>query len=349
MSDFFSDIVSSLGDEHTNFLSEGTNSSEFSSYIDTGSYILNALFSGSIFGGVPDNKIVTFGGEPATGKTFFVLGVVKQFLDDNADGAVIYFDTESAVTRKMMEERGVDSKRLIVSEPQTIQEFRAKALQILERYTKSKDRPPMMMVLDSLGQLSTTKEMEDSTEGKETRDMTKAQVIKATFRTLNLKLAKAKVPLFVTNHVYDSVGAYVPTKVMSGGSGLQYSSSQIAMLSKRKDKDGQVVKGNYIKVKMAKSRLTKENSFIDVKLSYDQGLDRYYGLLDLAEEAGMIKKSGAWLKLRNGDSTQAGRIYADPEKFFTQEFLEELDEYAAKKFLYGRYTVEEEEVFEESD
>ena len=223
MSNYFSDLAKAMNDENTHLLSDGNNSAEFTGWIDTGSFILNALVSGSLYGGVPNNKVVALAGEQATGKTFFALGMVKNFLEQNKDGGTIYYDTEAAVTKDMMETRGIDTNRLIVAEPQTIQQFRHHGLQVLDRYIDSKESPPMMMVLDSLGQLSTTKEMEDSTEGKETRDMTKAQVIKATFRTLGLKLAKAQVPMIITNHTYDVVGAYVPTKEMSGGSGLKLS------------------------------------------------------------------------------------------------------------------------------
>lgn len=208
MSEFFRNIVKELKDENTSIAADGKSSSEYSGSIDTGSYILNAALSGSIYGGVPNNKITAFAGESSTGKTFFVLGVVKRFLQDHPDAAVFYFDTEAAVTREMMESRGVDSSRVIISEQSTVQEFRHTALKILENYEKTdeKERPPMMMVLDSLGQLSSTKEVEDTMEGKETRDMTKAQVIKATFRVLNLKLARARVPLLITNHIYSTVG-----------------------------------------------------------------------------------------------------------------------------------------------
>jgi RecA/RadA recombinase len=219
MSNFFSNLVEQLKDEDTKILADGGASAEFSGCIDTGSYALNALLSGSIYGGVPNNKVTAFAGESATGKTFFVLGVVKQFLDDNPKGGVIYFDTEAAVTKQMMESKGIDPKRVVISEPDTIQKFRHTALKIIDAYTaqKESDRQPMMMVLDSMGQLSSTKEMEDTSEGKETKDMTKSQILKATFRVLNLKLAKIGVPLLVTNHVYDVVGAYIPTKEMSGG------------------------------------------------------------------------------------------------------------------------------------
>ena len=205
---YFRNLVKGINDENTNFASDGLSAGQFTGTVDTGSYIFNALLSGSIYGGMPNNKILALAGESATGKTFFALGIVKQFLDDNPDAAVFYFDTEAAITKDMMLERGIDAERVIISEPESVQSFRHTALQILDKYgnTPKDERPPMMMVLDSLGQLSTTKELEDTMEGKETRDMTRAQVLKAAFRVLTLKLAKVQVPMVVTNHVYDVVG-----------------------------------------------------------------------------------------------------------------------------------------------
>ena len=334
---FFKNLVESIKDEDTNIVADGVGSAEYSGCIDTGSYILNAVLSGSIFGGVPNNKITAFAGESATGKTFFVLGIVKAFLDANPTAGVMYYDTEAAVTKQMMESRGIDTKRVIVAEPDTIQKFRTHALKTLDYYEKGGvDRPPFMMVLDSLGLLSTTKEMEDTAEGKETRDMTKSQTIKAAFRVLTLKLAKVKVPLIVTNHVYDVVGAYVPTKEISGGSGLKYAASTIAMLSKKKDKDGNNdVVGNIIKVKMHKSRLSKENGQVEVRLSYDKGLDKHYGLLDLAEKYGIIKKVTTRYEMPNGTRLFGKEILSNPEKYFDDEMLLRLEECAKKEFSYG--------------
>lgn len=337
MSDFFRNMVKELNDENTSIAEDGLNSSEFSGTVDTGSYILNAALSGSLYGGVPNNKITAFAGESATGKTFFVMGVVKQFLNDNPNAAVFYFDTEAAVTKDMMKSRGIDTNRVIISEPETIQKFRHTALQIIDNYSKTpeKQRPPMMMVLDSLGQLSTTKEVEDTAAGSETRDMTKAAVLKATFRVLNLKLAKVNVPLLVTNHVYDVVGSYIPMKEMSGGSGLKYTASQIVFLGKKKEKDGQEVIGNIIKVNMMKSRFTKENKKIEVLLTYDKGLDRYYGLLQLAEKYGIIKKVSTRYEMPDGSKVFGKAINNEPEKYFTEDIMAKLEEAAKKEFMYG--------------
>ena len=354
MSNFFTDLVDQLKDEDTKILADGDASAEFSGSIDTGSYALNALLSGSIYGGVPNNKVTAFAGESSTGKTFFVLGIVKQFLDANPDGGVIYFDTEAAVTKSMMETRGVDTNRVVISEPDTIQKFRHTALQIIEKYSAQPQakRKPMMMVLDSLGQLSSTKEMEDTAEGKETKDMTKSQILKATFRVLNLKLAKIGVPLLVTNHVYDVVGAYIPTKEMSGGSGLKYTASTIVYLSKRKDKDGTAVVGNIVRAKLQKSRLTKENSQVEVKITYSTGLDRYYGLLEIAEKYDIIKKVSTRYELPDGTKVFGKSINDDPEKYFTKEILDAIDEACKKEFLYGQdgagFSDEEELVEEEA-
>ena len=341
MNDFLTGLVKDLGDEDTTIAAEGKSSAEFSGTVDTGSYVLNAVMSGSIYGGVANNKITVFAGESATGKTFFVLGVMKQFLESNRDGVVIYFDTESAVTNDMMQQRGIDTKRVVKSEPESIQKFRHVALNGIDHYIKQDEteRPPMMMILDSLGQLSSTKELEDTAEGSETKDMTKAATLKATFRVLNLKLAKAGIPLLVCNHVYDVVGSYYPQKEMSGGSGLKYSASTIAFLSKKKERDGTDVIGNIIKVTMQKSRLSKENKQIECLLTYDKGLDRYYGLVNLALDAKIWGKIGNRIDV-DGTKLYEKAIYKEPKKYFTGEVLDQIEGYVKKEFTYGAFEPE---------
>ena len=334
---FLTDIVKEIDNEYAGLVSDGVAAGDTCSFIDTGSYIFNALVSGSIFGGIPSNKITAIAGESSTGKTFYCLGIVKHFLETDPDAGVIYFESESAISRDMIETRNIDSRRIVIVPVTTVQEFRTQAIKILDKYLTQKleDRKPVMFVLDSLGMLSTSKEVEDSEAGKETRDMTRAQVVKSIFRVLTLKLGKANVPMLVTNHTYDVVGAYVPTKEMGGGSGLKYASSQIIYLSKKKEKDGTEVVGNIIKAKAAKSRLTKENSEVETRLFYDErGLDRYYGLLELGEKYGVFTRVGNRYKV--GESSLYPKsILADPEKYFTTEIMQALDECAAKEFKYG--------------
>jgi len=334
---FLTDIVKEIDNEYAGLVSDGVAAGDTGSFIDTGSYIFNALVSGSIFGGIPSNKITAIAGESSTGKTFYCLGIVKHFLETDPDAGVIYFESESAISREMIETRKIDSKRMVIVPVTTVQEFRLQAIRILDKYLEqpATDRKPLMFVLDSLGMLSTTKEIEDSEAGKETRDMTRAQVVKSIFRVLTLKLGKANVPMLVTNHTYDVVGAYVPTKEMGGGSGLKYAASTIIYLSKSKEKDGKEVIGSIIKAKAAKSRLTKENSLVETRLFYDErGLDRYYGLLELGEKYGVFTRVGNRYKIGES-SVYPKSILADPDKYFTPEVMQALDECAKKEFCYG--------------
>lgn len=334
---FLHDIVNEIDNEYASVVADGVAAGDTTAYIDTGSYIFNALVSGSIYGGIPSNKITAIAGESSTGKTFYCLGIVKHFLETDPDAGVIYFESESALSKSLIENRKIDSKRMVIVPVTTVQQFRQQAIKILDKYlTQPEDqRKPMMFVLDSLGMLSTTKEVEDTEAGKETRDMTRAQVVKSIFRVLTLKLGKANVPLIVTNHTYDVVGAYVPTKEMGGGSGLKYAASTIIYLSKSKEKDGKEVVGNIIKAKTAKSRLTKENSMVETRLFYDdRGLDRYYGLLELGEKYGVFQRVGN--RIRIAESTYYPKtILAEPEKFFTQEVMMQLDKAAEQEFTYG--------------
>ena len=334
---FLNDIVKDIGNEYAGLVSEGIAAGDVSSFVDTGSYLFNALVSGSIFGGLPSNKITAIAGESSTGKTFFTLSVVRHFLDTDPNAGVIYFESESAISKDMIESRGIDSSRMIIVPVVTVQEFRTQAIKIVDKYLEQKkdDRKPLMFVLDSLGMLSTSKEIEDSEAGKETRDMTRAQVVKSIFRVLTLKLGKANVPMIVTNHTYDVVGAYVPMKEMGGGSGLKYAASTIIYLSKSKEKDGSEVVGNIIKCETKKSRFTKENSKVETRLFYDErGLDRYYGLLELGEKYGVFTRVGNRYKI--GESSLYPKsILADPEKYFTPEVMQALDECAQKEYAYG--------------
>ena len=337
MPDFLKQIIKETGNEYASLVSEGVEAGDVDTFIDTGSHIFNALLSGSIHGGIPSNKITALAGESATGKTFFVLGMVKHFLDSNPDAGVIYFESESALTKSMIEERGIDSERMIIMPVTTVQEFRTQSLTVLDKYMEQDeaDRKPIFMVLDSLGMLSTTKEVEDTADGKETRDMTRAQVLKAAFRVLTLKLGRAKVPMVITNHTYDVVGAYMPTKEMGGGSGLKYAASTIVYLSKKKDKEGTEVVGNIIHCKTQKSRLSKENMMVDVRLRYETGLDKYYGLLDLAVKHGIFKQVSTRIELPDGTKQYAKSIYNEPEKYFTDDVMSQLDEAAKREYSYG--------------
>ena len=336
MSDFLRDVIKQAGNEYAAIVDDGVEAGDIDSFIDTGSYILNALLSGSIYGGLPSNKITALAGESATGKTYFLMGIVKSFLNKDPNAGVIYFESESAITKQMVVGRGIDAKRMVLQPVTTVQEFRTQAIKVLDMYLaqNESERNPLFLCLDSLGMLSTTKEIEDTADGKETRDMTRAQVLKGAFRVLTLKLARAKVPLVVTNHTYESMGLF-STKEMGGGSGLKYAASSIIYLSKKKEKDGTEVIGNIIHCKNHKSRLTKENKMVDVRLTYDKGLDRYWGLLELAEKYEIFKKVSTRFELPDGSKQFGKAILNNPETYFTEDIMHQLNIAAETEFKYG--------------
>lgn len=338
--DFLKSVVKDFGSEYAAVAADIT---ENETFVDTGSYVLNALISGSIFGGISQNKISMLGAPQASGKTFIALSVVRNFLDKNPKGICLYFDTEHAITKKMLVERNLDVNRIAIIRLVTIEEFRQKALKAVDIYTKTpeNERTPCIMVLDSLGNLSTNKEISDTLAEKDTRDMTKAALVKGAFRMLTLKLGQANIPLIVNNHVYDTMALY-GGKAMAGGSGALYSSSTILEISKSKEKEGTEVTGVIMRFKTVKSRFSKENQTTEVRLYYDErGLDRYYGLIELAEEGGVIPRIGNRYEI-NGKKLAKKTILDSPEEYFTQELLEQIDEYAKTKFLYGMSTKTEE-------
>lgn len=340
---FFDKLVKKTGNQFASRLAEDELEEDIT-YVDTGSYSLNAALSGSIFGGIPCNKVVGLAGEESTGKTFYALSIARHFQEQNPDGAVFYFETEGAIdktpkTRQMLQSRGVDPDRFVILPIVTIQEFRTQALKVLDDYLASPEegRPPMMIVLDSLGNASTEKEVNDIGEGKDTKDMTRSQLIRAAFRVLTLKMNRARVPMIVINHVHDVIGSYVPTKDMGGGRGLKYAASIIGFLSKSKKKDDDnVVTGAVITVRIRKSRFTREEKYVETLLDHTHGLNRYYGLLEIAEAGGVVKKEGKqWVIPGHQKPVFEKRIYKDPEAYFTPDLLKEIDEAAKAIFLYG--------------
>ena len=339
MEDIFSTLLKETGNEYASIAEEGIEAGDITGYISTGSLSLNALLSGSIYGGIPANKVTALAGEPSTGKTFYALNIVREFLKSNPTGYVFYFESESAISKQMLSDRGIDIKRIGVLPVATVQEFRTQAVKILDRYIEQKDKPPMLFVLDSLGNLSTEKEIADMTDGKDTRDMTRAQLIRGAFRVLTLKLGKAKVALIVTNHTYDVTGAYVPIKKMGGGSGLEYAASTIVFLSKKKDKTDNEITGAIVTAVLKKARLTIENKKVETLLEYSEGLDQYYGLLELAEKFGIFKKVSTRYEMPDGSKVFESVILKNPEKYFTEDVLRQIDERCKGEFLYGKSNV----------
>lgn len=207
-------------------------------WIPTGSYILNAALSGSLFGGLPNRRSLVLAGDEGTGKTFIALSICRNAIKMGYD--IIYFDSEGSIDVEFVTKLGVDASRVRLQPVNTVEEFSHIAAQIVDQFEKAKKAgqpvPKVLVVLDSLGNLSSEKEKEDTTKGDNKRDMTKQQAIRKLFRVNGLQFAMHGIPFVINNHVYDAMSMFTP-KEISGGGGVKYNASIIFMLGKGKLKD----------------------------------------------------------------------------------------------------------------
>ena len=214
-------------------------------WIPTGSYILNAAMSGSLFGGMPNRRSLMFAGEEGTGKTYLAMSIVRNAQHMEKPYFPIFYDTEGSMDVEFAKKLGVDTSKIRLENINTIEEFATNAAKLndtVETMRKAGKTPPkVMVVLDSLGNLSSIKEMEDTLTGNNKRDMTKQQSIRRMFRVIGNKFAKNGIPFIVNNHVYATIGAYIPGNTISGGGGSRYNASIIFTLTKSRltDKDSE--------------------------------------------------------------------------------------------------------------
>jgi len=205
-------------------------------WIPTGWYILNAALSGSLFGGMPNRRSLGLVAEESSGKSYLALSICRNAQAMNYD--VVYMDSEGSIDVDFVTRLGVDTSRFRLQPVNTIEEVNFILSKIVESYDetiKENLKPPkIIIVLDSLGNLTSEKESSDTKDGNDKRDMTKQQAIRKLFRVNGMKLAKYGIPMVVNGHLYEKIGSYIPGKEVAGGGGLKYNVSIMFMLSKSK-------------------------------------------------------------------------------------------------------------------
>jgi RecA/RadA recombinase len=321
--------------------------SEVDEWIPTGNYLLNAQISGSLFGGVPNTRSFGVMGDPGTGKSFFCLNVVREAQKIGYD--VIYCDTEGAIDKSGAVKFGIDVNKIRYQPIQTVSQFQTFVSNVLDIVKKAKangDQPKILIVLDSLGMLSTDKELADAMKGHNAADMgAKAKELRKLFRVITLDLTAAKIPLICTNHVYAG-GGYVPTKESSGGDGPIFAMSVVAFLSKAQLKDGSGTKTGIVCTStLKKSRFTIPEQ-IKFHISFSHGMNPYVGLQDYVTWEACGIERGKFEEVKNAEGKKElvfkpsasstrwgvrhlGKTVASTELFtekvFTMEVLQQLD------------------------
>jgi RecA/RadA recombinase len=340
--------LSKIAGFETGSLLENNSFSEVDEWIPTGNYLLNAQISGSLFGGVPNTRSFGVMGDPGTGKSFFCLNVVREA--QKIGYHVIYCDTEGAIDKSSAIKFGIDSTNIRYQPIQTVSQFQTFVSNVLDLVKKAKakgDNPKILIVLDSLGMLSTDKELADAMKGHNAADMgAKAKELRKLFRVITLDLTAAKIPLICTNHVYAG-GGYLPTKESSGGDGPIFAMSVVAFLSKAQLKDGAGTKTGIICTStLKKSRFTIPEQ-IKFHISFSHGMNPYVGLQDYVSWEACGIERGKFEEVKNSETGKKesifkpnasstrwgvkhlGKTVASTELFtervFTKEVLEQLD------------------------
>lgn len=340
--------LSKISGFETGSLLENNSFSEVDEWIPTGNYLLNAQISGSLFGGVPNTRSFGVMGDPGTGKSFFCLNVVREA--QKIGYHVIYCDTEGAIDKSSAIKFGIDSANIRYQPIQTVSQFQTFVSNVLDLVKKAKakgDNPKILIVLDSLGMLSTDKELADAMKGHNAADMgAKAKELRKLFRVITLDLTAAKIPLICTNHVYAG-GGYLPTKESSGGDGPIFAMSVVAFLSKAQLKDGAGTKTGIICTStLKKSRFTIPEQ-IKFHISFSHGMNPYVGLQDYVSWEACGIERGKFEEVKNPETGKKesifkpnasstrwgvkhlGKTVASTELFtervFTKEVLEQLD------------------------
>jgi RecA/RadA recombinase len=354
--------LSKISGFETGSLLENNSFSEVDEWIPTGNYLLNAQISGSLFGGVPNTRSFGVMGDPGTGKSFFCLNVVREAQKIGYN--VIYCDTEGAIDKSSAIKFGIDSSNIRYQPIQTVSQFQTFVSNVLDLVKKAKakgENPKILIVLDSLGMLSTDKELADAMRGHNAADMgAKAKELRKLFRVITLDLTAAKIPLICTNHVYAG-GGYVPTKESSGGDGPIFAMSVVAFLSKAQLKDGAGTKTGIICTStLKKSRFTIPEQ-IKFHISFSHGMNPYVGLQDYVSWEACGIERGKFEDVKNPETGKKESVFKPnasstrwgvkhlgktvastelfTEKVFTKEVLEQLDVNVIKnKFKFPDHT-----------
>jgi RecA/RadA recombinase len=258
--------------------------------IQTSIPIINVALSGRLDGGLTPG-LTMWAGPSKHFKTAFSLLMAKSYLDKYQDAALLFYDSEFGTPQSYFETFGIDMDRVLHTPVTDVEQLKFDIMQQLNSVERGEH---LMIVIDSIGNLASKKEVEDALDGKSVADMSRAKQMKSLFRMVTPHLSLKDIPMVVVNHTYKEIGLY-PKDIVGGGTGSYYSADNIFILGRQQEKDGTELTGYNFIINVEKSRYVKEKSKIPVSVSFDGGLSKWSGLLDIALESGhVIKPSNGW-------------------------------------------------------
>jgi RecA/RadA recombinase len=258
--------------------------------IPTAIPIINVALSGKLDGGLTPG-LTMWAGPSKHFKTAFSLLMAKSYLDKYKDAALLFYDSEFGTPQSYFDSFGIDTERVLHTPLTDIEQLK---FDIMQQLTNLDRDDKLIIIIDSIGNLASKKEVDDALEGKSVADMSRAKQVKSLFRMVTPHLTMKDIPMIVVNHTYKEIGMF-PKDIVGGGTGSYYSADNIFILGRQQEKEGTEVVGYNFIINVEKSRYVKEKSKIPVTVSFDGGISRWSGLLDIAIESGhVIKPSNGW-------------------------------------------------------
>ena len=303
--------------------------------IPTAIPIINVALSGKLDGGLTPG-LTMWAGPSKHFKTAFSLLMAKSYLDKYEDAALLFYDSEFGTPQSYFDSFGIDTERVLHTPLTDIEQLKFDVMQQLTNLERG-DR--LIIVIDSIGNLASKKEVEDALEGKSVADMSRAKQVKSLFRMVTPHLTMKDVPMIVVNHTYKEIGMF-PKDIVGGGTGSYYSADNIFIIGRQQEKEGTEVVGYNFIINVEKSRYVKEKSKIPVTVSFDGGISKWSGLLDIAIESGhVVKPSNGWYSQvdENGEIQEKKYRIKDTD---TKEFwLPILKQKSFQDFIKNKYQI----------
>jgi len=314
--------------------------------IPTSVPIINVALSGSLDGGLSPG-LTMWAGPSKHFKTAFSLLMAKSFMDKYEDAALLFYDSEFGTPQAYFNSFGIDSNRVLHTPLTDIEQLKS---DIMKQLSQVERDDHLIIVLDSIGNLASKKEVDDALDGKTVADMTRAKGVKSLFRMVTPHLSLKNIPMIVVNHTYKEIGMF-PKDIVGGGTGSYYSADNIFIIGRQQEKEGTEIVGYNFIINVEKSRYVKEKSKIPVSVSFDGGISKWSGLLDIAIESGhVVKPSNGWyskVNVETGEIEDKKYRIKDTETKDFWETIVNLDSF--KNFVEQKYKVTNKNILKEED
>ena len=310
--------------------------------IPTSVPIINVALSGKLDGGLTPG-LTMWAGPSKHFKTAFSLLMAKSYLDKYPDAALLFYDSEFGTPQSYFDSFGIDTDRVLHTPLTDIEQLK---FDVMQQLTSLERNDKLIIIIDSIGNLASKKEVDDALEGKSVADMSRAKQVKSLFRMVTPHLTMKDIPMIVVNHTYKEIGMF-PKDIVGGGTGSYYSADNIFILGRQQEKEGTEIVGYNFIINVEKSRYVKEKSKIPVSVSFDGGISRWSGLLDIALDGGfVVKPTNGWYSKVDEDGVIEDKKYRIKETDTADFWMPILKSKKFQKFVSDKYQIASGEIMQ---